>query len=315
MPELPKDWEDDIIPPINQQAFFKDLDRQIHSIRDEELKGCATAFRHSLFAIIAASSTPLNLVADGIIEREATRIADAARKAEALAIRREGKAISETDGAARLQERALSMLPELKPILVDSIMGAMRSWIAETPAALTELTHQSSVSCWSALEVLAKDVFVTLLNRDTKLIALLRQSQEASKILELTRDVRINLDELERENWNLSKLGSLLMRRRNFDRAEEIRIVFAALCPEDSQIISDLSKPELRQLNCRRHLLVHRGGRADIAHVSVAGDGLKLGEQLRIKPRELTSYLVSVNSAGNSILRAANLILNDNPTT
>jgi hypothetical protein len=169
----------------------------------------------------------------------------------------------------------------------------------ESNAAARELTRQGAVLVWGAFEVLARDLFVEVLNRQPERVETLLSNPSNRK--------RFGIDKLEFGTlsgfgFDLSKsLGTLLAQRADLDDVVTIKDAYGALFPS-AELAQTLSDWRLWVLFQRRNVIVHRRGIVDQQYNEKTGETLPLGSQLWPTPTEVESYLEAAVVAGARLL-------------
>jgi len=186
---------------------------------------------------------------------------------------------------------ARAVLEQLEDLLSD----------AEFSESVDELLRQCTVLCWGALEVLAADLFVALLNVKPSLARFLLHDARTKKYYQ-SRDFGAALEE---RNYDLSSsMGDVLIGQRRIDDVETIRGVFDVLFPECEELRISLSDEKLWMLSQARNLIVHRRAIIDRQYVANTGSSLALGAPLTVGPDMFEGYLTYVRSAGLVMLNA-----------
>jgi hypothetical protein len=183
----------------------------------------------------------------------------------------------------------------------DHIHAVMNDYLRmeEIRFAAAELIRQCTVQTWSALEVFASDIFVSLLNAKSTLALALIGDEKAKKLFQLKG---IPLEVLSEYNFDLtSKMGTLLAGYHPIDTIPSMKAVFGAVLPNRKAINRALSIRELWLLFQRRHLIVHRRGIVDSSYLSSTGDKVALGSVIHISPDVLETYINVVIEAATAI--------------
>jgi hypothetical protein len=115
---------------------------------------------------------------------------------------------------------------------------------------------------WTAFEALAEELWEAALNAHPMELAALRGGVKRQP---KDRDKSVSLSELEKFKYDLSQhMGTILKRKYNFDRLEEIREAYVAAFEGDgNEVIDVLKHPSLDALSAVRNVIVHNGGIVD----------------------------------------------------
>lgn len=171
----------------------------------------------------------------------------------------------------------------------------------ESLAAARELTRQGIVLVWSAVEVLARDSFVFLLNRHPILAEKLLAEQANRKRFSVER---IDWQTLAAYGYDLSgSLGTLLISKADLSSVPAIRESYGALFPCATDLRKSLADRRLWDLCNKRNLIVHRRGIVDQQYLSNTGETLPLGADLWIAPDEVEDLLEAALHIGTEIIK------------
>jgi hypothetical protein len=168
--------------------------------------------------------------------------------------------------------------------------------------AASELLLQGEVLVWSALEILTRSLFETMVNDDPKRILTVLKDPAGKRRL----PTQFGIEELAAVGFDVStSLGSLLSCRQDFSDLRTIRATLLPALDAESAAISALADVKLWVLCQRRHLIVHRRGVIDAQYVEAVGESAPLGSRLEVTPNELEAHIKAVASAGTALLAAA----------
>jgi hypothetical protein len=177
-------------------------------------------------------------------------------------------------------------------------------WLKSDPeslAAARQLTRQGLVLTWSAVEVLARDAFVYLLDGRPAYANLLLS--DASNKKHFSAD-RIEWQTLASYGYDLSSnLGTYLISKGDLKNVPAIKSVFGALFPNADDLRRALSDRCLWDLNQQRHLIVHKGGVVDQPYLAATGANLTLGDSLTVGPDEVEAKLEAALCMGTELIR------------
>lgn len=191
---------------------------------------------------------------------------------------------------------------EGREIVVDDVLARLKelSDESESLAAARELTRQGVVLVWSALEVLARDSFVFLLNRHSILAEQLLAEQTNRKRFSVDR---IDWQTLAGYGYDLSEnLGTFLISKADLTSVPAIRDVYGALFPKATELGRKLADRRLWNLCQKRNLIVHRRGIVDQQYLTSTGDSLPLGSDLSVPPSEIEDLLEAGLDIGTEII-------------
>ena len=155
---------------------------------------------------------------------------------------------------------------------------------------------------WTALEVLANDLFVVLLNFQPDLAVNLMSEDKTRKRFELKN---IPLEILTKYGYDISKnMGNLFNGRQAIDSTQIIRDVFRVLVPESQPLRALLDAERLWILYHRRNLIVHRKAVIDNLYLSNTSDAVTLNSKLEITTADIQLDLELVRNIGIELLKA-----------
>jgi hypothetical protein len=191
---------------------------------------------------------------------------------------------------------------EGREVLTDDVLARLKALQdePESLAAARELTRQGVVLIWSAVEVLARDSFVFLLNHHPNLAEQLLAEQTNRKRFSVDR---VDWQTLAAYGYDLSaNLGTFLISKADLTNVQAIRDAYGALFPEATKLTSGLADRQLWDLCQKRNLIVHRRGIVDQQYLSNTGDTLPLGSDLWISPKEVEDLLETGLHIGTQII-------------
>lgn len=164
--------------------------------------------------------------------------------------------------------------------IVDDVLDRLL-WLkndSESLAAARELTRQGIVLTWSAIEVLARDAFVYLLDNKPAYAELLLADPANRK--------RFAADRVESPS-----LGSDLIARADLKNVSAIRKAYGALFPAADELQKLLGDQRLWNLCQKRNLIVHKRGIVDQQYLTSTNDTLAIGDELLVTPGEVEEML------------------------
>jgi hypothetical protein len=257
----------------------------------EQIRSPVEAFKRNLSATAKTASLPYQMAATSVLNREyeyillEERIAGHRKTHE----RAHKKFLKDR----QLEKNLDRYTNHVKHILEDNL---------DNPAiriAASELIRQCAVQLWSALEVVASDIFVTFLNARPDLTIRLTENEKTKKLIQLKG---IPIEALAKYQFNLtSNMGNLLVNYLPVDTVNSMKAIFGAILPNPKAINRVLSDHELWRLFQQRHLIVHRRGIVDSSYLSATGDNVPIGSEIAITPAMLKKYMKCVLKAGSAI--------------
>jgi len=191
---------------------------------------------------------------------------------------------------------------EGREVVVDDVLARLKELQdeSESLAAARELTRQGVVLVWSAVEVLARDSFVFLLNRRPIFAEQLLAEQANRKRFSVDR---IDWQTLAAYGYDLSEnLGTLLISKADLTSVPAIRDAYGALFPTATELGRALADRRLWDLCQKRNLIVHRRGIVDQQYLANTGDTLPLGADLWVRPSEIEDLLEAGLHIGTEII-------------
>jgi len=186
--------------------------------------------------------------------------------------------------------------------VADEVFGRLAALKEETNslAAARELTRQGVVLIWSAFEVLARDIFIDLLNQYPSLADRLLANAAGRKRFTVEK---IDWQTLSSFGFNLSSnLGTLLAQRADLDDIQTIRDAFGALFPNAGKCNQSLANYRLWHLYQTRNLIVHRRGVVDQRYIENTGTTLPIDAHMWVTPAEIEDFFGAVVAAGVEIV-------------
>jgi hypothetical protein len=210
------------------------------------------------------------------------------RRAHAIA-----EAEAKHDAFTKSPEGALVISRAIAAFLINGVTAGFLG----SPAS--HLVEQGVVLLWSALEVMARDVFRAVVDESPTLALALASEPTTRRRFQVDK---IPLEILAENSFNVSQtMGTILAAQQDFSDLTTIKAVFSVLSPNDAALRDALAAPDLWQLCQRRHLLVHRRGIVDAAYLRNTGEPLDLGSRIRVSPDDFERYFHVVMRAGVSM--------------
>ncbi|MBN8437374.1 MAG: hypothetical protein J0L95_04940 [Candidatus Accumulibacter sp.] len=286
---VPHDFSESAKPLTDLSSSLPDGLRQI-----------ALAFFDSLHGVIRTLSIPFHYTYSQVHSLHWQRFLMAER------IRARGIENEEEREPAALKiakERFAEYLQgEGREVVVDDVLARLKELQdePESLAAARELTRQGVVLVWSAVEVLARDSFVFLLNRRPVLAEQLLAEQANRKRFSVDR---IDWQTLAAYGYDLSEnLGTFLISKADLTSVPAIRDAYGALFPTATELGRKLADRRLWDLCQKRNLIVHRRGIVDQQYLANTGDILPVGADLWIRPSEVEDLLEAGLHIGTEII-------------
>jgi hypothetical protein len=162
-----------------------------------------------------------------------------------------------------------------------------------------ELMRQAEVLAWGTLEVLANDLFIDLLNKRPQITETLLKDERTKKRFQM-KDIGSLLSTFA---YDLSgHMGTVLAVAARIDDIETLRAIYEVLMPNNAKLLTALRDTELWKLNQRRNLILHRRSVVDEFYLRNTGDTLKLGDELKVSPKQFEQDLSLVLGVGSAML-------------
>lgn len=164
------------------------------------------------------------------------------------------------------------------------------------PLLLAAITHS-----WTCFECLASDLWVAALNAEPRRLAQRVLGSMESDLEEDGISARhLSVGLAAKHNFDLRHcLGTLLEVKFDFSSVSGIQKAYEAAFGK-SKRLEEVMRPELRELEQVRHLIVHRGGISDEKFIKVTKLKVRRNAALQVKPAQVRAYAESViiGSAG-----------------
>lgn len=171
---------------------------------------------------------------------------------------------------------------------------------SDSLAAARELTRQGVLLIWGAFEVLARDLFIELLNRQPARAEMLLSNPSNRRRFGIEKIDWITLNSY---GFDLSRnIGTILSQRADLDDVPTIKDAYKSIFPTASDLATQLSDRRLWILFQKRNLIVHRRGVIDQQYNDKTGETQILGSKLMVAPSEIEDYLSITTSAGYALL-------------
>jgi hypothetical protein len=294
-----------IFVPLNPNEIIEPL-APIEQLAGSGFASIAAAFRRNILAVISAATVPFQLTVAGVQHLRWQQLVTAERiRARNLIDNGTAEGESERIAVGIARQRMSTELKNESAHFGDRVLDSLRQALdsCEFADGASELLRQSTLLSWSALEVLAQDTFVELLNAKPGLTMRLCTDETTKKLFQLKA---IGIETLIEHEFDLSRrMGHVLIRLRAIDSVPVMRSTFSVLLPTAEKLREALSDKILWTLNQRRHLIVHKRGVVDQEYLDKTGEDREIGEQLVVTASELEGYVRAVAATGSELLRCA----------
>ncbi|MFZ2406528.1 MAG: hypothetical protein WAW41_15450 [Methylobacter sp.] len=266
-----------------------------------ELRTISTSFIENLHGVIRTLSIPFQYTHSQVSSLHWQRI-HMAERIRAGGIPNENE--REPTALASAREKFYAYLQgEGNEKVADDVLDRLL-WLkndTESLAAARELTRQGIVLTWSAIEVLARDAFVYLLDSKPAYAGLLLADPANRKRFSTER---VEWQTLATYDYDLSSsLGSYLISKADLKSVLAIRSTYGALFPTASELQKLLNNRHLWNLSHKRNLIVHKRGIVDQQYLDATGDKLAIGDILWVAPREVEDLLETTLKIGTEVVR------------
>jgi hypothetical protein len=264
------------------------------------LREISLAFFDSLHGVVRTLSIPFNYTYSEINSLHWQRFLMAER-IRARGIEKESEREPTALKIAR-EKFAEYCKGEGKEIIADDVLNRLHALQnePESLAAARELTRQGVVLVWSAVEVLARDCFIYLLNRYPALAERLLSEQSNRKRFSVER---VDWQTLASYGYDLSRnLGAFLISKADLTNVSAIRDAYGALFPAATNLGEKLRDRRLWALCQKRNLIVHRRGIVDQQYLTSTGDTLPIGTDLWVSPHEVEDLLDAALQIGTGLI-------------
>lgn len=248
----------------------------------EALRGIAAAFRQNVEAVLAVVSLPYSMAYSAVMGRwlqydyiKASLFRDTDSTPPEVAMQ-----------ARRALEEDLKNRDK-QELFIDELVSNLLQFTEHESfrAATRELHRQALVLTWGAIEVLAKDLFVMILNADPSRAVELMGHERTRRRFALKG---IPLETLTEHAFDVSaKMGHVMISLYDLDSLPAIRDAFAILARDNETATLPLNDNELWLLYQRRHLIVHRRAIVDRDYLEKTGDKLAVGAELMVAPTDV----------------------------
>lgn len=266
-----------------------------------DLQAISTSFIESLHGVIRTLSIPFQYTYSQVHGLHWQRV-HMAERIRARGIENEDE--REPAALASAKEKFDAYIEgEGRKKVADDVLDRLL-WLKNDPeslAAARELTRQGIVLTWSAIEVLARDAFVCLLDCNPVYAELLVADPANRKRFSAER---VDWQTLATYGYNMSSsLGSYLISKADLKSVLAIRGAYGALFPEADELQKLLGDRCLWNLSHKRNLIVHKRGIVDQQYLDSTGDTLTIGDDLRVAPCEVEELLETTLKVGTEIVR------------
>jgi hypothetical protein len=256
--------------------------------RQEAIAASLSAFRSNLQSAASVGSVLFTMAHSGVMERRFALIHTSERIRQLdpdhrdLDDAREETAL--TLARARM-DKDLQDQPFMNGIIRE-IINALHQRLedAEMRQAAQELLRQTAVMIWGALEVIATDIIIEVLNRCP---ALFNEALTGETLKRLGLGKAVPVEVLHSYGFNISaSMGTIFFGERRLDTLPAI----AAVCDDlfaNQALNLKLKSTGIWTLFQRRHLIVHRRGIVDAQYLARTPDSFAPGEPLIVSAGDL----------------------------
>jgi hypothetical protein len=266
------------------------------------------AFEHNVSAVEQTMGIPATLANAAAHMKMWTQVLAAERIRSRMDEDR-GSLESEARMIERAKEHMARHIAEIgNTIFVDDMCEFLLGVHQERniPRALAELHAQGIVLLWSAVEVLARDLFIFCLNTRADLTNRLLEDESAKRLFHLKG---LDFDVLQQHGFNVSRsMGEILAQMHDLSNLTTMKTCFFALF-QDATLRERMSDPNLWTLFQRRNLIVHRRGMIDQRYLDATGESLPVGTQIAIRSSDLERAFKIVCSVSERLIFTANEML------
>lgn len=302
---------DFLVLPNETTTSLEELDLLLEDIHPD-LRPILEAFRFNLSSVSTIISLPYHLTHHALaLEEQATlreeirALLSQSHPEKSLLDRIE---LMDADLRNKIEEINSSRIPQLRQKAQYKAKEAITH--PEIAPGVYDLFFYSLLLTWSAIEVVANDTFITVLNNRGKLAQRIFDEKASQKHFQA---FKVDIEVLVENDFNLqNRMGKLLARSAPLDSTEDIKKVFSALFPNHSVLLSAISSGELRTLYLQRNLIAHCRGIVDEHYIARSGrTETPLGERLKVGVTEIQNAMVVAKQFGSALLSAADLTLRE----
>ena len=295
--------------PFSRKATGAPFDEIIAT--NPSLRAFAENYRDNLYAVSAICGLPAKM--GGILAHD--RVLNTLTLANVLEAELQvGPQASAPENAMRIrQEAEQKALQEIakNPISRENALAAAASLAEAFSSTIEELLREGLVLIWGAIEVLASDLFVGILNARPGLLRKLFEDDTARRLFGVKS---LPMEVIEERNFDLSAcMGELVLKQHAVDNVPSMKAAYRALFPADKDLLEQLGATGLFELNQKRNLIVHRRGIVDKEYRSRVKDPPPLGERLLVVAADLEENLRIAKEVGLALLRAGATVLRSSP--
>lgn len=268
------DWAVD--PPT-----LKALKTSVDDVKSEAIDVPAQVFYANIEKLTYIATLPVHISADGI----RTWLMALARAGIPDESGRDDAANAEIE--KRVRERYLDIVNKQG---VDTISGLIRNAVSslrgwpEIVRAESSLRYACVILLWTALENLARDLWISAVNVSETAIAhrVIKSLPSEPTATGITRR-SIDVSVLARHHFDLrGRLGWLLESKFKSSMLEGIREAYEAAFDHPASFVALFDNKELTKLEKTRHLLVHRAGIVDERFKKLTDCSNEVGEALEL---------------------------------
>jgi len=316
--ELSESLQDSYIMIFRDRELLELLDNEILGLKGNTLD-ILKSFRDNIKSIISTSMLPISMSFERTIK---LMYDDIYRSEKILSLKFSPElAITEEElkslpNQEEIQKKVVKTTNERFNEKIKSSEGHIEYWFhslsflkqcsesgRETNDFLLsskELINQATLTTWSTLEVLMRDIFVHSINDYPFLTkALFEDNNLKSKfgIKSVPTEKLIEFD------FNLNgKMGTILIDNFDFSNLDLMKAIIGCVF-ESKALNTKLKEDDIWKLYNRRNLIIHKGGIVDKKYLKSTGDTYEIGHKLYVKPAELKNYIKNVLEIGLAVSR------------
>lgn len=286
---------DEILAPLNPERWSFAICRRL---RDD--------LHSALSSVLDAASVPFRLTCSFVQDMRFQQILSAER-IRSLARTPDGDD-HQVDEAAAFASAASKMHDFLRTdegtdYLRDRVLAELARGLrsADVVRSSEELLLQSLVGVWSAFEVFASSFATNALNERPEWVGRALRSEVGKRLFPKSG---VPIEALERFGYNVaSSMGSVLLDGKRLDSLSSLADLICVLV-EDDYVQRLFKHADLRLLNQRRHLVVHKRGVIDNEYLKNTADRGAVGQRLALNSVYLERHVETVCKTAVAILDA-----------
>ncbi len=310
--------EELFLHPEPSQLALADLRSFCNNCQTPSLKSLAEVFLANLESGFWIAALPAFIAASGAHQLIRNQYFHAERmSARAAQLRIQAAAISRGEKTGETEENLdeIWKIAEIKATeaktAIDTLTRRTLQGFHDAKVATNDISQevlrQALVLCWTAIEVLANDLAVLLLNLRPILILRIAEDETCKKLL---KNNIFSFNNMATYGFDLSRrLGDLVISELQIDNVQRMKAIYNPLFAETS-ILPVLSTRCLWELQQTRNLILHRRGIVDEKYAAFIDGKLKPGVPICVTVSDLQQAITCVEATGHALLSAAELLLN-----